>query len=160
MDFLLHVRCQMEEKSLSMAAKESRGVKSGIFWKNIRLVLDIIGAGPDIGTVASVSPLKVSICSIFFKGHGGSNVSQLLKNEYVDYIGFANLGKYEEKLARYGGEIVRGYRFGISVGIALPDSTSNSCRAEAMQTLPANTRSTAIAVITVSMTGRILSLAN
>jgi epoxyqueuosine reductase QueG len=50
------------------------------------------------------------------------SVFQLLRNEYVDYIGFADLTKYEKKLAHFGGEIVKGYKYGISIGIALPNS--------------------------------------
>jgi epoxyqueuosine reductase len=49
-------------------------------------------------------------------------IQTLLENEAVDYVGFAHLEKYENELIRFGGNIVKGYKFGISIGITLPDS--------------------------------------
>jgi epoxyqueuosine reductase len=49
-------------------------------------------------------------------------INDFLKNEAVDYIGYADLEQYEDALVKYGGNIVKGYRIGISIGIVLPDS--------------------------------------
>jgi epoxyqueuosine reductase len=49
-------------------------------------------------------------------------IARILRNEYVDYTGFADLSSCADQLADFGGEIVRGYKTGISIGIALPDS--------------------------------------
>jgi epoxyqueuosine reductase len=46
----------------------------------------------------------------------------LLKQRYVDYIGFANLSNYQTELAQFGGSLVKGYKHGISIGIAIPNS--------------------------------------
>jgi epoxyqueuosine reductase len=46
----------------------------------------------------------------------------ILESQYVDYVGFADLATYQDELARYGGNIVKGYRRGISVGLVIPDS--------------------------------------
>jgi epoxyqueuosine reductase len=49
-------------------------------------------------------------------------IERMLKSYFVDYIGFADLKSYQEELAFFGGEMVRGYDCGISIGIAIPDS--------------------------------------
>ena len=49
-------------------------------------------------------------------------VVRLLRPHQVDYVGFADLKSYQEELARYGGDIVRNYASGISIGIAIPDT--------------------------------------
>ena len=49
-------------------------------------------------------------------------IDALLENEMVDYIGYADIANYENELVEYGGEIVRGYKYGISIGIVLPNS--------------------------------------
>lgn len=49
-------------------------------------------------------------------------ITDLLKSYYVDYIGFANLEPYCNNLTTLGGNIVKDYKSGISVGIAIPDS--------------------------------------
>lgn len=54
--------------------------------------------------------------------HFNDEINEFLKNEIVDYIGYANLENYEKELTRFGGNIVRGYKIGISIGIALPNS--------------------------------------
>jgi epoxyqueuosine reductase QueG len=48
--------------------------------------------------------------------------NDFLKSEFVDYIGYANLEDYEKELTHFGGNIVKGYKVGISIGIVLPDS--------------------------------------
>lgn len=53
------------------------------------------------------------------------DIDAVLKNEMVDYIGYADLQQYEKELIRFGGDIVKGYRHGISIGIVLPDSIVN-----------------------------------
>ena len=49
-------------------------------------------------------------------------VAKILKNYFVDYVGFADLRKYGDELEKFGGPIVRGYKSGISIGIVIPDS--------------------------------------
>jgi epoxyqueuosine reductase len=49
-------------------------------------------------------------------------ITGILKSYYVDYIGFADLRRYKNELTRFGGEIVRGYDNGVSIGIVIPDS--------------------------------------
>ena len=49
-------------------------------------------------------------------------ITNLLKSNYVDYIGFANLKLYQHELNEFGGNIVKGYNSGISIGIVIPDS--------------------------------------
>ena len=49
-------------------------------------------------------------------------INEFLKKETVDYIGFAKLDNYREELADFGGNIVKGYKYGISIGIAIPNS--------------------------------------
>jgi epoxyqueuosine reductase len=51
-----------------------------------------------------------------------AEINAFLKNEVVDYVGYANLEDYENELVQFGGNIVRGYRIGISIGIVLPNS--------------------------------------
>lgn len=49
-------------------------------------------------------------------------LKKIINDSYVDLLGIADIRKYEDELISYGGEIVKGYNFGISMGIALPDS--------------------------------------
>lgn len=49
-------------------------------------------------------------------------ITKILKKEMVDLVGFADLAAYEGELTRFGGKIVEGYRYGISIGIAMPRS--------------------------------------
>jgi epoxyqueuosine reductase len=49
-------------------------------------------------------------------------IKKLLKPYCLDYIGFANLRAYQDELTRFGGNIVKGYNCGISLGIVIPDS--------------------------------------
>ena len=52
-----------------------------------------------------------------------SQIIRLLSKEHhVDYVGFADLGKYQAELQSSGGPVVTGYPIGISIGIALPNS--------------------------------------
>lgn len=51
-----------------------------------------------------------------------TDIKEFLKHDAIDYIGFADLGNYQTELIRFGGNIVKGYPYGISIGIALPDS--------------------------------------
>jgi epoxyqueuosine reductase len=41
---------------------------------------------------------------------------------YPDYLGFADLRRYQAELVDLGGEVVKGYRSGISIGLNIPDS--------------------------------------
>ncbi len=54
-----------------------------------------------------------------------NEIKNVLKPYYMDYIGFADLGPYEKELASFGGDIVRGYKSGISLGIIIPDSITD-----------------------------------
>jgi len=51
-----------------------------------------------------------------------AEIHDMLEHEYVDYLGFADLSAYGDELVKFGGPIVTGYRYGISIGIALADS--------------------------------------
>jgi epoxyqueuosine reductase len=51
-----------------------------------------------------------------------SQIKKMVKAYFVDYIGFAYLTKYQPELTNFGGDIVRGYKHGISLGVAIPDS--------------------------------------
>ncbi len=54
-----------------------------------------------------------------------NDIDAVLKNEMVDYIGYAQLEKYEKELIKFGGNIVKGYKYGISIGIVLANSIVN-----------------------------------
>ena len=49
-------------------------------------------------------------------------IRKILKPQYVDYIGFADIRSYKKELIEYGGSIVENYDSAISIGIAIPDS--------------------------------------
>jgi epoxyqueuosine reductase QueG len=49
-------------------------------------------------------------------------IISILKSNYVDYIGFADLKQYQKDLIVFGGNIVKGYKSAVSIGIAIPDS--------------------------------------
>lgn len=49
-------------------------------------------------------------------------VVDLLTSSRVDYVGFADLRRYQGELVKAGGPIVAGYPTGVSIGISLPDS--------------------------------------
>jgi epoxyqueuosine reductase len=51
-----------------------------------------------------------------------NQILKILEPYYVDYVGFADLSKYGPDLMRFGGNIVKGYKQGISLGIVIPDS--------------------------------------
>lgn len=50
------------------------------------------------------------------------SLQNILKPYYVDYIGFANLSAYQAELVKFGGNIVKGYQSGISIGLVIPNS--------------------------------------
>jgi epoxyqueuosine reductase len=50
------------------------------------------------------------------------SIKSILKPYFIDYIGFADLRDYEPDLIKYGGNIVKGYKYGISLGIVIPNS--------------------------------------
>ncbi len=52
-------------------------------------------------------------------------ITQILKPHCVDFIGFADLNSYQKELLLFGGDIVRGYKNGISIGLVIPDSIVN-----------------------------------
>ncbi len=49
-------------------------------------------------------------------------LKSLLKQHYVDYLGFADLRRYGPELANFGGSIAERYASGISIGLAIPDA--------------------------------------
>ena len=49
-------------------------------------------------------------------------IRKILKGYQIDYLGFADLSKYQNEIYESGGNIVKGYPCGISIGIVLPDS--------------------------------------
>ncbi len=51
-----------------------------------------------------------------------SKITKILKAEFVECIGFADLSAYQDEIVKFGGNIVRGYKYGISIGIVLPDT--------------------------------------
>jgi epoxyqueuosine reductase len=51
-----------------------------------------------------------------------NQIQKILKPYFIDHIGFANMAKYQSELTQFGGDMVRGYKHGISLGIAIPDS--------------------------------------
>jgi epoxyqueuosine reductase len=51
-----------------------------------------------------------------------TQILKTLEPFYVDYTGFADLTNYQEELFSFGGNIVKGYKSGISIGIDIPDS--------------------------------------
>lgn len=51
-----------------------------------------------------------------------SAAKSLLEPFYVDYIGFADLRKYQAELVEFGGKIVQDYPAGICLGLDIPDA--------------------------------------
>lgn len=51
-----------------------------------------------------------------------NTIKKILKSYYVNYVGFADLSTYEAELVNFGGNIVKGYKSGISIGVIIPDS--------------------------------------
>ena len=49
-------------------------------------------------------------------------ILKLIKNYQISLFGVSNLEPYQDALSEFGGDIVRNYKFGISIGIALPGS--------------------------------------
>ena len=43
-------------------------------------------------------------------------ISKILQDEFVNYIGFADLRTYQEEVINFGGKIVQEYKYGISIG--------------------------------------------
>jgi epoxyqueuosine reductase len=51
-----------------------------------------------------------------------NRIKSIIKNHYIDYVGFADLSAHEEELVALGGNITAGYPHGISLGVVIPDS--------------------------------------
>lgn len=51
-----------------------------------------------------------------------NEITDFLNNEYIDCIGYAHIENYEKELIEQGGKLVKGYKYGISIGISLPES--------------------------------------
>jgi epoxyqueuosine reductase len=49
-------------------------------------------------------------------------IEKILRENFIDYIGFADLKSYQAELVKSGGSILSGYYCGISIGIDIPDS--------------------------------------
>lgn len=46
----------------------------------------------------------------------------ILAPYYVDYVGLANLNAYQTELVKFGGNVVKGYKSRISIGLVIPSS--------------------------------------
>jgi epoxyqueuosine reductase QueG len=55
-------------------------------------------------------------------------IERITKRQEINTVGYADLSTYENDLAAFGGDIVRGYPFGISIGIALPKDIVDGLR--------------------------------
>jgi epoxyqueuosine reductase QueG len=51
-----------------------------------------------------------------------NSLRKMLLPYCVDYLGFADLSGYQTELIKFGGNIVKGYQSGISIGLVIPDS--------------------------------------
>jgi epoxyqueuosine reductase len=49
------------------------------------------------------------------------SIERTVRRQEISFVGFADLSKYENELIAFGGPIVKGYPYGISIGIALPN---------------------------------------
>jgi epoxyqueuosine reductase QueG len=49
------------------------------------------------------------------------SIERIARLQEISVVGFADLSPYENDLVAFGGEIVKGYPYGISIGIALPN---------------------------------------
>jgi epoxyqueuosine reductase QueG len=56
------------------------------------------------------------------------SIEKIAKHQEINMVGFADFSKYENDLAAFGGDIVRGYPYGISIGIALPNDIVDGLR--------------------------------
>jgi epoxyqueuosine reductase len=54
-----------------------------------------------------------------------NTIKDILKPHYIDYVGFADLTRYEADLVQLGGDIVKGYPSGISIGLVIPNSITD-----------------------------------
>jgi epoxyqueuosine reductase QueG len=57
-----------------------------------------------------------------------SSIEGIVRRQEISVVGFADLSTYENDLAAFGGDIVRGYPYGISIGIALPKDIVDGLR--------------------------------
>lgn len=55
-------------------------------------------------------------------------LKNVLSNYHIDYFGVADISGYENEMALFGGDIVRDYKFGISIGIVLPHTIVNGLK--------------------------------
>lgn len=52
-------------------------------------------------------------------------IGKIVRESYADVFSVADLTEYQNELSLFGGEIVKGYKYGICVGIVLPNSIVN-----------------------------------
>lgn len=52
-------------------------------------------------------------------------IESLIKQHYIDYVGFANLNAYQNELTKLGGHITKGFPNGISLGLLIPNTIVN-----------------------------------
>lgn len=57
-----------------------------------------------------------------------NKVLKLIKNFQISLFGVSNLEQYQNALSKFGGDIVKNYKFGISIGISLPNSIVNGLK--------------------------------
>lgn len=51
-----------------------------------------------------------------------NELKRILDNFHINYFGVADISGYEKEIIKFGGEIVKGYKYGISIGIVIPDT--------------------------------------
>ncbi len=51
-----------------------------------------------------------------------NKLKKIINNYHVNYFGVADISGYEKELIKFGGDIVKGYKYGISIGIVIPDT--------------------------------------
>ncbi len=47
-------------------------------------------------------------------------IQKILQTQFIDYFGVADLTDYQAEIESFGGKIVKGFKYGISIGIVLP----------------------------------------
>jgi epoxyqueuosine reductase len=51
-----------------------------------------------------------------------SKIVEIVRSQFLDVVGFADIRCYQDQIARFGGPIVAGYESAISIGVRIPDS--------------------------------------
>ena len=56
------------------------------------------------------------------------SIARIARRQEINVVGFTDLSMYEKDLVTFGGDIVKGYPYGISIGIALPKDIVDGLR--------------------------------